>query len=284
MDLFDSYTESILINMGINMILALSLYLPLSTGQLSIGQAGFMAVGAYTAAGLTTFQGAPFYPSILAGGIMAALVAFLVGFPALRLKGLYLALMTFGFGEIVRVFFLNFEPLGGARGIVGISFDTQLWHVYAVIAIVAVFLYRLSHSRMGRAFEAIKEDELAAESMGVNPTWAKLCAFAAGGFIAGIGGGLYAHYIQFIQADTFGFDRAVDILMFAVLGGMDVFYGPLLGAAILTLLPEYLRVIQEWRIEFYGVIMILVMIFRPQGILGKDTLSWRRWLGKQAAA
>jgi branched-chain amino acid transport system permease protein len=243
-----------------------------------------MAVGAYTAAGLTTFQGAPFYPSILAGGIMAALVAFLVGFPALRLKGLYLALMTFGFGEIMRVFFLNFEPLGGARGIVGIAFETQLWQVYAVIAIAAVFLYRLSHSRMGRAFEAIKEDELAAESMGVNPTWAKLCAFAAGGFIAGIGGGLYAHYIQFIQADTFGFDRAVDILMFAVLGGMDVFYGPLLGAAILTLLPEYLRVIQEWRIEFYGVIMILVMIFRPQGILGKDTLSWRYWLGKQAAA
>src|SRR5919201_358717 len=147
--------------------------------------------------------------------------------------------MTFGFGEIVRVFFLNFEPLGGARGIVGISFDTQLWQVYAVIAIVAVFLYRLSRSRMGRAFEAIKEDELAAESMGVNPTWAKLCAFAAGGFVAGIGGGLYAHYIRFIQA---------------------------------------------WRIEFYGVIMILVMIFRPQGILGKDTLSWRRWLGKQAAA
>jgi branched-chain amino acid transport system permease protein len=284
MDLFDAYTESILINMGINIILALSLYLPLSTGQLSIGQAGFMAVGAYTAAGLTTFQDAPFYPSILAGGIMAALVAFLVGFPALRLKGLYLALMTFGFGEIVRVFFLNFEPLGGARGMVGIAFETQLWQVYAVIAIVSVFLYRLSHSRMGRAFEAIKEDELAAESMGVNPTWAKLCAFAAGGFIAGIGGGLYAHYIQFIQADTFGFDRAVDILMFAVLGGMDVFYGPLLGAAILTLLPEYLRVIQEWRIEFYGVIMILVMIFRPQGILSKDTLSWRRWLGKQATA
>jgi branched-chain amino acid transport system permease protein len=284
MELIDAYTESILINMGINMILALSLYLPLSTGQLSIGQAGFMAVGAYTAAGLTTFQEAPFYPSILAGGIMAALVAFLVGFPALRLKGLYLALMTFGFGEIVRVFFLNFEPLGGARGIVGIAFDTQLWQVYAVIAIVLVFLYRLGHSRMGRAFEAIKEDELAAESMGVNPTWAKLCAFAASGFIAGIGGGLYAHYIQFIQADAFGFDRAVDILMFAVLGGMDVFYGPLLGAAILTLLPEYLRVIQEWRIEFYGAIMILVMIFRPQGILSKDTLSWRRWLGKQAAA
>ena len=284
MELIDAYTESILINMGLNMILALSLYLPLSTGQLSIGQAGFMAVGAYTAAGLTTFQEVPFYPSILAGGIMAALVAFLVGFPALRLRGLYLALMTFGFGEIVRVFFLNFEPLGGARGIVGIAFETQLWQVYAVIAIAAVFLYRLSRSRMGRAFEAIKEDELAAESMGVNPTWAKLCAFAAGGFVAGIGGGLYAHYIQFIQADAFGFDRAVDILMFAVLGGMDVFYGPLLGAAILTLLPEYLRVIQEWRIEFYGVIMILVMIFRPQGILGKDSLSWRRWLGKQAAA
>jgi branched-chain amino acid transport system permease protein len=284
MELIDAYTESILINMGLNMILALSLYLPLSTGQLSIGQAGFMAVGAYTAAGLTTFQDAPFYPSILAGGITAALVAFLVGFPALRLKGLYLALMTFGFGEIVRVFFLNFEPLGGARGIVGIAFETQLWQVYAVIAIVAVFLYRLSRSRMGRAFEAIKEDELAAESMGVNPTWAKLCAFAAGGFVAGIGGGLYAHYIQFIQADAFGFDRAVDILMFAVLGGMDVFFGPLLGAAILTLLPEYLRVIQEWRIEFYGAIMILVMIFRPQGILSKDTLSWRRWLGKRATA
>jgi branched-chain amino acid transport system permease protein len=255
--------EADLITIGINMIMGLSMFFPMTVGQLSFGQAGFMSIGAHVA--------------LLLAGIGTGCIGFLVGVPVLRLRGLLLALMTFAFGQVVEVFFLNFKPTGAAEGIKGIFPYTDLWYVYGFVVLLVIFLARLRHSRMGRAFEAVKLDETAAEAMGVNVTRAKLMAFATGAFVAGVGGGLYAHHAVFIQYDNFDFKRGVDIAMYMVLGGMDVFYGPLLGAFIITYLSTALQFLADWRWEVWGVIVILVMIFRPQGILGRDTLNVRRW-------
>ena len=275
--------EADLITIGINMIMGLSMFFPMTVGQLSFGQAGFMSIGAHIAVVLTLYAGVWFPVALLLAGIGTGIVGFLVGIPVLRLRGLLLALMTFAFGQVVEVFFLNFKPTGAAEGIKGIFPYTDLWYVYGFLALVVIFLARLRHSRMGRAFEAVKLDETAAEAMGVNITRAKLIAFATGAFVAGVGGGLYAHHAVFIQYDNFDFKRGVDIAMYMVLGGMDVFYGPLLGAFIITYLSTALQFLADWRWEVWGVIVIVVMIFRPQGILGRDTLNLRRWFGAREA-
>jgi branched-chain amino acid transport system permease protein len=263
--------------MGINMIMGLSMFLPLSVGQLSFGQAGFMSIGAHLAVVLTLYGGVWFPLALLLGGLGASIVGILVGIPVLRLRGLLLALVTFAFQQVVEVFFLNFTPTGAAEGIKAIPYYTNLWYIYGFLAILVLFLARLRTSRMGRAFDAIKLDETAAEAMGISTTRLKLTAFAAGAFVAGIGGGLYAHYALFIQYSDFGFERGVDIAMYAVLGGMDVFYGPMLGAFIITYLEIALQFLANWRWEVWGMIVILVMIFRPQGLLGRNTLNVCRW-------
>jgi branched-chain amino acid transport system permease protein len=275
---FFSLGESDFAIIGINMIMALSMFLPLSVGQLSFGQAGFMSIGAHLAVVLTLYGGMPFLPALLLGGIGTWIVGLLLGLPVLRLRGLLLALVTFAFQQVVEVFFLNFTPTGAAEGIKAIPFYTDLWHIYGFLLILVVFLARLRGSRMGRAFEAVKLDETAAQAMGINVARVKLTAFSSGAFVAGVGGGLYAHYALFIQYSDFGFERGVDIAMYAVLGGMDVFYGPILGAFIIEYLSILLQFLKDWRWEVWGVIVILVMIFRPQGILGRDTLNVRRWL------
>ena len=277
-------TDADLAIMGLNMIMGLSMFLPLSVGQLSFGQTGFMSIGAHLAVVLTLYGGVWFPLALLLGGLGASLVGFLVGIPVLRLRGLLLALVTFAFQQVVEVFFLNFTPTGAAEGIKAIPYYTNLWYIYGFLAILVLFLARLRTSRMGRAFEAIKLDETAAEAMGIGTTRLKLTAFAAGAFVAGIGGGLYAHYALFIQYSDFGFERGVDIAMYAVLGGMDVFYGPMLGAFIITYLEIVLQFLAEWRWEVWGTIVILVMIFRPQGLLGRNTLNVRRWWAARKAA
>jgi len=271
--------EADLMTIGINMIMGLSMFLPMTVGQLSFGQAGFMSIGAHLAVVLTLYAGVPFPIALLVAGLGSGVVGFLVGIPVLRMRGLLLALVTFAFGQVVEVFFLNFKPTGAAEGIRGIYPHTTLWYVFGFLVLVVIFLARLRRSRMGRAFEAVKLDETAAEAMGVNVTGAKLTAFASGAFVAGVGGGLYAHHAVFIQYDNFGFARGVDIAMYMVLGGMDVLYGPLLGAFIITYLSTALQFLADWRWEVWGTIVILVMIFRPQGILGRDTLNVRRWKG-----
>ena len=270
--------EADLITIGINMIMGLSMFLPMTVGQLSFGQAGFMSIGAHIAVVLTLYAGVPFPLALLVAGLASGVVGFLVGVPVLRLRGLLLALVTFAFAQVVEVFFLNFKPTGAAEGIRGIFPYTNLWYVYGFLALLVLFLTRLRQSRMGRAFDAVKLDETAAEAMGIDVTRAKLTAFAAGAFVAGVGGGLYAHHAVFIQYDNFDFKRSVDIAMYMVLGGMDVLYGPLLGAFVITYLSTALQFLADWRWEVWGSIVILVMIFRPQGILGRDTLSVRRWL------
>ena len=276
-----SLGEADLITIGINMIMGLSMFLPMTVGQLSFGQAGFMSIGAHVAVVLTLYGGVSFPIALVAGGVVSGIVGFLVGVPVLRLRGLLLALMTFAFAQVVEVFFLNFKPTGAAEGIRGIYPHTTLWYVFGFLVLLVAFLARLRRSRVGRAFEAVKLDETAAEAMGINVTRAKLTAFASGAFVAGVGGGLYAHHAVFIQYDNFGFTRGVDIAMYMVLGGMDVLYGPLLGAFIITYLSTALQFLSDWRWEVWGCIVILVMIFRPQGILGRDTLSFRRWTRRE---
>src|SRR5256712_2731944 len=238
--------EADLITIGINMIMGLSMFFPMPVGQLSFGQAGFMSIGAHIAVVLTLYAGVWFPLALLLAGLGTSLIGFLVGIPVLRLRGLLLALMTFAFGQVVEVFFLNFTPTGAAEGIKGIFPYTDLWYVYGFLALVVIFLARLRHSRMGRAFEAVKLDETAAEAMGVNVTRAKLIAFATGAFVAGVGGGLYAHHAVFIQYDNFDFKHGLDIAMYMVLGGMDVFYGQRLGAFIITYLSTAFQFLADW--------------------------------------
>jgi branched-chain amino acid transport system permease protein len=275
--MISAYWDSVLMFTGLNMILALGCFLPLSAGLPSLGQAGYMGVGAYTAAMLTVRAGAPFWAAVLAGGLVAGALGVLTGFPALRVRGLFLVIMTWGFAETIRVFFLNFEPTGGARGLGGIAPETTLQTVYAVVAVLLVFCHRLARSRTGRAWEAIKEDDVAAEALGTPLMREKLEAFSVGAFVTGVGGALYAHYALYIESDTFNFFRSAEILFFCVLGGDTVYWGPVVGAALLTILPEMFRVLQDWRLEFYGSVLILMMIVRPHGLIA------RPWSGLDGA-
>jgi branched-chain amino acid transport system permease protein len=271
--MFSGYIESVLVFNGINIIMALSLYLPFSAGQISLAQAGFMAIGAYTSSILTLYFGFPFYIALLLGGLLSAMTGVLVGFPAIRIKGIYLLLLTFAFGEMVRVFFLNFEPTGGASGMGGMELKTNLVNVYTIVAILIFFFHRLSKSRMGRAFESMREDEIAAEVTGINIVKAKLISFGVGAFIAGIGGGLYAHYAMYIDSPKFGFLLAVEFFVFAVFGGVEIFWGPIVGATLLTLIPEMVRFLSEWRMIFYGLVIVVLMIVRPQGLIDKKLVN-----------
>lgn len=277
------YFEDVLIQLGINLILALSLFFPLSAGQLSLGQGGFMAIGAYVSSWLTATLGWPWPVAFALAAVAAGAVGALVGLPALRVRGIYLVLMTMAFGEIVRVFFLNFGPTGAAQGFRGMPFVTSLPLVAGLAVAIAVLAARTAGSRMGRAFAAVNRDELAAEVIGVDVTRAKLVSFTVGAVVAGLAGALWAHYVQFIEPEEFGFARSVMPFTFVVVGGIETFWGAIAGAALLTLLPEWLRFLKEWRLAFYGLAMLAVMIVRPQGLIDHRLLGVvRRWLPGQA--
>ncbi|HXH84430.1 MAG TPA: branched-chain amino acid ABC transporter permease [Candidatus Tectomicrobia bacterium] len=273
------YLEDVLVQLGINLILALSLYFPLSAGQLSLGQGGFMAIGAYASSWLTAAQGWPWPLAFAVATAAAAAVGALVGLPALRVRGIYLVLLTMAFGEIVRVFFLNFGPTGAAQGFRGMPFVTSLPLVAGLAVVVAVLAARTAASRVGRAFAAIKRDELAAEVLGIDVTRAKLASFAVGAGVAGLAGALWAHYVQFIEPEEFGFHRSVMPFTFVVVGGIETYWGAIVGAAALTLLPEWLRFLKEWRLALYGVAMLAVMVVRPQGLVDHRLVdAVRGWL------
>jgi branched-chain amino acid transport system permease protein len=268
------YLFSVVTIAGINIIMALSFYLPFMTGQISLGQVGFMSIGAYAAAVCTVKFGLPYVPAVLIGGVCAAIVGFILGIPALRIKGIYLLLLTLGFGEIVRVVFINIDYVGAAAGFPGIPYQEHtLLYAYGMVLILIVLLGRLRKSRMGRAFQAVGNDEDAAEVIGVNITAVKLTAFSSGAFVAGIGGGIFAHYQEYIEPLMFDVMHAVELIVFTIFGGVQIFWGPIFGAFVLTLLPEFLRFIQEWRMEIYGALLILMMIVRPQGIISLDSVQ-----------
>jgi branched-chain amino acid transport system permease protein len=307
--LLDGYTRSILIFAGINVIAAYSFFAPFKTGQVSLGQAGFMAVGAYASAILTQKFGVPFAAALVAGGTVAGIIGFLVGFPALRIRGIYLLLLTLGFGEIIQVIALSWEYVGGAQGFRQIAYNPRtLDYVIGLIVVLILFFARLERSSLGRAMDSIHQDEMAAEVMGIDVVRTKLFAFALGALIAGLAGGLYAHQATFMDSTTFNIMVAVEILMFVVVGGSSTYWGPLLGAGFLTLLPEFLRTLREWlellpvswtnffpmnraydvlhnfldfenakRLIVYGIILIVMMIVRPDGLLTRDALRRFSW-------
>jgi branched-chain amino acid transport system permease protein len=248
-------------------MLALSIYITLACGQLSLGNAAFMGIGAYTAAIFTLKLKAPFGVALLAGGLLPAVVALIIGAPTLRLSGVYLAMATLGFGEVVRVAFLNMSITGGSVGLNGVPPKTQLWHLMAIMGVLIYFFIKLKNSRFGRALEAIREDEVAASVMGIKTTWFKVWAFVIGAFIAGLAGGLNAHFTFFLSPREYGFDFAVDILTFAILGGTGTFWGPLVGSTILTILPEVLRFLGSYRLALNGLILLFVVIYLPNGII-----------------
>jgi branched-chain amino acid transport system permease protein len=267
--MLSGYTESLVIFLGVNMLMAMSVYLPTSAGLISLGQGGFMAVGAYTSAMLTRID-CPFALAIAAGGLLAALVGALVAAPAIRIRGIYLIIATLGFGEIVRVFFVNFEPTGGASGMPGIHSLTTVPWIAGSCILTFLVLWRLKTTPLGRAFAAIHEDEVAAEAMGINLLRTKLMAFAGGAFIAGLAGGLFAHYALFIDPSQFGFPRSAEAFLFVILGGSGNPLGPIVGATAVTLVPEALRFAQDWRMSFFAVLLISCAIWRPGGLIAAN--------------
>jgi len=279
---WDVYGNMVL-SLGTNSLLALSIWLTLNCGMLAVANAAFMGIGAYTSALLTLKFGVPF-PVALAGGIVApAAVAILIGLPVIRLSGVYLAMATLAFGEVVRVAVLNTESLtGGAMGLNSIPQSTQWWHVLLALIVVLLVLWRVRASKIGRAFDAIRGDETAASLMGIAVRARKMQAFVAGAAIAGLAGALDAHMTFFISPGEFGFDKGVEILTMAILGGIGGLPGPILGACIITMLPEALRGLADYRLMVNGVILVLIVLFLPQGIW--DPARFKRWFGKKKAA
>ena len=261
------YQNTIML-IGINIILAVSLHLIIGiTGQFSIGHAGFLAVGAYASAIITMKLELPLVVALLVGGVAAMLMGLLIGIPSLRLKGDYLAIATLGFGEIVRITLLNIDYVGGASGMQVSHMTTWPW-VFVSVLITIIVIRNFTNSTHGRACISVREDETAADSMGINTTYYKVVAFAIGAFFAGIAGGLYAHNFYIIQPASFGFLKSFDILILVVFGGLGSLSGSVLAAILLTVVTTFLQDYPETRMIFYSLVLIIMMIYRPQGLMG----------------
>jgi branched-chain amino acid transport system permease protein len=302
--LFNPYIVQVAMLCGINVILAVSLNLINGfTGQFSIGHAGFMAIGGYGSAMITLHSGkawaaaiaaagvpaglaqaGPLVVALLGGGVMAAIAGYLVGLPSLRLRGDYLAIVTLGFGEIIRVLILNIDAVGGPRGLPGIpGWANSLWVGGGVLAVVLVARH-LADSTHGRALFAIRDDEVAAEALGVDTTRYKVLAFVIGSFFAGVAGGLFAHYLSYLNPNSFTFLKSIEVIAMVVLGGMGSVSGAVLAAIVLTLLPEVLRPVKDYRMVIYSLMLIVLMIVRPQGLLGTRELKLSSLLRRRRAA
>jgi branched-chain amino acid transport system permease protein len=292
------YFLQVLCLAGINIILAVSLNLINGfTGQFSIGHAGFMAIGGYSSAFVTVGFGdriravLGFLPEagqngvllllgISVGAILAAFAGFLVGVPSLRLRGDYLAIVTLGFGEIIRVFILNIDAVGGARGFSGIPKLANFFWIYLFAAIAIVTVSRIVGSSFGRTLIAIREDEIAAEAMGVDTTRSKVISFIVSSSMAGIAGALFGHYLMYLHTNSFTFIKSIEIIIMIVIGGLGSITGSVLGAVLYIGLTEGLREFAQYRMVLFSFLLVVLMIVRPQGILGhREFLSLlpRRW-------
>jgi len=300
----DDYTYRVLMLCGINILLAVSLNLINGiTGQFSIGHAGFQGVGAYASAALTVFVLAPWLgqrgwqgstladalllvAAIVFGGFTAGIAGLVVGIPSLRLRGDYLAIATLGFGEIIRVSILNIEQVGGARGFSGIPLVTTFLGLYVMVVLLLALSRNLLVSSQGLAFLAVRDDEIAAEAVGVNTTRIKVIAFVLGATFAGVAGALYAHFDGYLNPDNFRLDQSIIILTMVVLGGQGSVTGSVLSAVLLTAVLEWLRFLptitlggraftpSELRMVFFSVMLILLMLWRPKGLLGQREFGW----------
>ncbi len=303
LDFFSTY-GFLIVSMLLGAMLGLSLYLPLMAGQLSLASPGFYALGGYIAAILSTqvfkLEGNPFpvpllLLEMLLAGITCGVVGLLVGIPALRLRGIYLAIATIAFVEILRILALNLEITGGAVGIFGIPqpFQTPieyLWIVLPLLAISIAFVYRLENIRVGRAFIAIREDELAADAMGINPTYYKVLAFTLGAVLAGVAGAVSAHFLNTWNARQGTFDASIIYLTFVLIGGSRTVFGPVVGGMLFTALPEILRAaadtpglplwfaqfLRDGRLIIFGLLIVFGSVFFPQGLVTPNALKRRR--------
>jgi branched-chain amino acid transport system permease protein len=267
-----TYYAGLLADVGILMLGALSVYIILATGQLSLGNAGFMAIGSYIASLLTVQLHWPLTLAIVASALVASAVGIVIGFPALRLKGIYLAMATLGFGEMVRSFFLSFEPLGGSGGYRGMAHVSAayIWMWSAGVLLVVLVLER---SRLWLEMRAVHDDEIAAGLIGLDTTAVKVGAFGFGAAIAAIAGALFAHHYVYIEPANFGFERSIDFVLAIILGGSTVALGALVGAALLVVLPEGLRFLVDWRLAVFGALLVAILLVRRQGILDRKIFA-----------
>jgi branched-chain amino acid transport system permease protein len=293
-----AYYNRVILLIGLNITLAVSLNIINGhAGQFSLGHAGFMAVGAYASAFLTVYyfspivdklpegaqqfavQNALLLVAIIAGGLAAAIAGYVVGLPSLRLRGDYLAIVTLGFGEIIRVVILNVDKIGAARGLSGIPRWSNFFWIYALAAFTILISWRLVQSSVGRAFLAVREDQIAAEAMGVNTTKYKVKAFVIGSFLAGAAGALFAHFMMYLNPRMFEFLMSFQIVVMVVLGGLGSISGSVVAATLLTALLEVLRDVKNYipggkdpRMIMYALMLIILMLTRPQGLLGRREL------------
>ena len=280
----NKYYSGILVLVCINIMLAVSLNLTTGClGQIALGHAGFMSIGAYTAALFTKWlalSGAAgyigYFGGLILGGLLAAVFGFVIGLPALRLKGDYLAIITLGFGEIIRAVIENLQFTGGAQGLRSIEKFSTLPVASAICIISIGLLTTLMRSRHGRAILSIREDDIASEAAGIHNTYYRTMAFTIAAFFAGVAGGVYAHYIGILGAKNFNFTRSVEIIIIVVLGGLGSFTGSIIAAIFLTILPELLRDFNDYRMLVYSIALILIMIFKPSGIFGRYEFSLTR--------
>ncbi len=277
----DAYWAQVITLAGVNAIMALSVNVVCGiTGQLSLGQAGFQAIGAYAAILLTTNAHIPLPISIILAGLIAAFFGFLIGFPTLKLEGDYLAIVTLGFGEIIRVVLVNLKGItGGPNGkqfITALAFNSTLAYVViiGVLVVIIVLLQNFIRSTYGRAIIAVRDDEIAANSSGIPVFKYKMIGFVIASFVAGIGGGLYSSFIGFVKPEQASFNNSINYLIYVVLGGMGSTTGAVLAAFVLTILQEVLRFLKDFRLLVYPVILVIVMLFRPQGLLGTKEASF----------
>ena len=304
-----AYYNRIIVLMGINIALAVSLNIISGhAGQFSLGHAGFMAIGAYFSAFLTVYYFGPYVDrygaganawvmqnallvvAVILGGALAALAGYIVGLPSLRLRGDYLAIVTLGFGEIIRVVILNVDKIGAARGFSGIPRWANFFWVYLFAGLTVLISWRLVNSSLGRAFLAVREDQIAAEAMGVDTTRFKVKAFVIGSFMAGVAGGLYAHYTMYLNPTMFMFIKSFEVVMMVVIGGLGSITGSIVAAIILTFLPEGLRAAKELlhsskdpRMVIYSLALIAMMLTRPQGLFGRREI-WQIFGRRKGAA
>jgi branched-chain amino acid transport system permease protein len=262
---------------GLNMMLALSVYATLKVGQFSLAQVGFWAIGAYVTGILTAMYAVPLLPALLVSGAICAVVGLLLGYPCLRIRGIYLTLATVAFLELVRVFFRNFEftrPNGpattigpaGAMGFRGIPLLTTWVEILIAVVLTAGLFAWIERSRLGLSVQAVREDETAAACTGIPVVALKVGMFALGAAIAGVGGGLYATYTTFVNSDNFGFHLGLMSIFFVTVGGTERFWGPLAGSLLLTFLPELLRPVGDFRMVVYGALVLVLMILLPRGV------------------
>jgi branched-chain amino acid transport system permease protein len=260
------YFEGVLVLLAVNIVFAYGAFLPLAAGQLNLGLAGFAAIGAYAAAYASNSWSVAPTLAIVLGGLVAGIIALAVAMPVLRTRGIYLALATFAVGQIVQATILNLEVVGGAAGYPVAAF-IRLPTIAAFAIVIVIIVALLFATRFGIAIRALHDDEIAADLMGLHVRAIQVAAFTIGSIIVGIGGGLYAHYFSFIEAQNFNIALSITVVLYVLLGGTQSILGPLIGAAVFTLLPELLRGSQSWRYVVFAAALIVLMALRPQGLV-----------------